>query len=88
MQTLNLQADESGNKVYIDLYENEFKGNEFSSAGYQMLEGLQTGQNLTWRTLLQMNLTTFLDLNFTYQGRKSETSEAIHTGSVALRAYF
>jgi hypothetical protein len=72
----------------ISLYENEFEGNEFSSAGYQMLEGLQKGQNLTWRTLLQMNLTTFLDLNFIYQGRKSETSEAIHTGSVALRAYF
>jgi hypothetical protein len=72
----------------VSLYENDFKGNEFSSAGYQMLEGLQTGQNLTWRTLLQMNLTTFLDLNFIYQGRKSETSEAIHTGSVALRAYF
>jgi hypothetical protein len=72
----------------VSLYENNFKGNEFSSAGYQMLEGLQKGQNLTWRTLLQMNLTSFLDLNFIYQGRKSETSEAIHTGSVALRAYF
>jgi hypothetical protein len=72
----------------VSLYKNDFKGNPFSSAGYQMLEGLQTGQNLTWRTLLQMNLTTFLDLNFIYQGRKSETSDAIHTGSVALRAYF
>lgn len=72
----------------ISLYKNDFEGNEFSSAGYQMLEGLQKGQNLTWRTLLQMNLTTFLDLNLIYQGRKSETSDAIHTGSVALRAYF
>ncbi|MBW4359439.1 hypothetical protein [Flavobacterium taihuense] len=72
----------------ISLYENDFVGNEFSSAGYQMLEGLQRGQNVTWRTLFQMNLTKFLDLNFVYQGRKSETSDAIHTGSVELRAYF
>ncbi|WP_264565696.1 hypothetical protein [Flavobacterium sp. N3904] len=72
----------------ISLYENKFNGDAFSSVGYQMLEGLQTGQNITWRMLMQMNLTKFLDLNFVYQGRKSETSDAIHTGSVELRAYF
>jgi len=53
-----------------------------------MLEGLQTGQNLTWRLLIQKKLTNFLDINLNYQGRKSETSQAIHTGSVQLRAYF
>jgi hypothetical protein len=72
----------------ISLYQNDFVGNELSSAGYQMLEGLQRGQNITWRTLFQMNLTKFLDLNFVYQGRKSETNNAIHTGNVELRAYF
>jgi hypothetical protein len=72
----------------ISLYKNEFEGNEFSSAGFQMLEGLQKGKNVTWRTLFQMNLTKFLDLNFVYQGRKSETSDAIHTGNIELRAYF
>lgn len=72
----------------ISLYKNDFVGNEYSSAGYQMLEGLQKGQNITWRTLFQVNLTKFLDLNLVYQGRKSETSNAIHTGSVELRAYF
>jgi hypothetical protein len=72
----------------ISLYKNEFEGNEFSSAGFQMLEGLQKGKNVTWRTLFQMNLTKFLDLNFVYQGRKSETSDAIHTGNIELKAYF
>lgn len=72
----------------ISLYKNDFTGNEYSSAGYQMLEGLQKGQNITWRTLFQVNLTKFLDLNLVYQGRKSEASDAIHTGSVELRAYF
>jgi hypothetical protein len=72
----------------VSFYQNKFVGNEFSSVGFQMLEGLQTGQNLTWRLLLQKNLTNFMDINFNYQGRKSETSKPIHTGSVQLRAYF
>jgi len=72
----------------VSFYQNKFVGSEFSSVGFQMLEGLQTGQNLTWRLLLQKNLTNFLDINLNYQGRKSETSQTIHTGSVQLRAYF
>jgi hypothetical protein len=28
-------------------YQNKFTGNEYSSVGFQMLEGLQTGQNMT-----------------------------------------
>jgi hypothetical protein len=72
----------------ISFYQNKYVGNEFSSVGFQMLEGLQPGQNLTWRLLVQKNLTKFLDINLNYQGRKSETSQTIHTGSVELRAYF
>ena len=72
----------------LSFYQIKFIGNEFSSVGFQMLEGLQTGQNLTWRLLLQKTLTQFLDINFNYQGRKSESSKTIHTGSVQLRAYF
>jgi hypothetical protein len=72
----------------VSFYQNKFVGNQFSSVGFQMLEGLQTGQNLTWRLLLQKSLSSFLDINFNYQGRKSETSQAIHTGNVQLRAYF
>jgi hypothetical protein len=72
----------------FSLYKNDFTGNALSPAAYQMLEGLQPGQNLTWRLLLQKNLTQFLDININYQGRKSETSQTIHTGSVQLRAYF
>ena len=72
----------------ISLYQNKFNGNELSPVAYQMLEGLQAGENLTWRLLVQKNLTQFLDVNINYQGRKSETSKAIHTGSIQLRAYF
>jgi hypothetical protein len=72
----------------VSFYQNKFTGNEFSSVAFQMLEGLQTGHNMTWSVLLQKNLTQFLDLNLNYQGRKSESSQAIHTGNIQLRAYF
>jgi len=72
----------------FSLYQNQFVGNEISAVGFQMLEGLQSGTNLTWRLLVQRSLTQFLDLNINYQGRKSETSQTIHTGNIQLRAYF
>ncbi|MCW2121139.1 hypothetical protein [Flavobacterium sp. 7A] len=72
----------------VSFYQNKYKGNEFSSVGFQMLEGLQTGQNLVWKLLLQKNITQFLDINFNYLGRKSETSKTVHTGNIQLRAYF
>ena len=69
-------------------YDNKFKGDEFSLVSFQMLEGLQPGKNLTWRLLLQKNLTQYLDININYLGRKSETTNTIHTGNIQLRAYF
>jgi len=69
-------------------YFNEFKGDTNSPVAYQMLEGLQPGTNLTWLLGLQKRLTSFLDLNVNYSGRKSEESKTIHTGNVQLRATF
>ena len=72
----------------FSLYDNRFAGNAASAVAFQMLEGLQPGKNQTWRLLIQKNLTQFLDINVNYQGRKSEDSKTIHTGSVQLRAFF
>lgn len=72
----------------FSLYQNKFEGDTQSAVAFQMLEGLQPGKNMTWRLLVQKNLTQFLDININYQGRKSETSPTIHTGNIQLRAYF
>ncbi len=69
-------------------FDNRFTGDANSPVAFQMMEGLQDGKNLVWRTLIQKSLTNYLDLNLNYQGRKSETSQAIHTGSLQLRAFF
>lgn len=72
----------------FNYFKNDFSGNAFSPVGYQMLEGLQPGTNLTWNILIQKKLTKFLDLNLSYLGRKSESSRTIHTGNVQLKAFF
>ena len=72
----------------FSLYQNKFNGDVQSPVAFQMLEGLQPGKNMTWRLLLQKKLTGFLDININYQGRKTDTSQTIHTGNVQLRAYF
>ncbi|MFD2916717.1 hypothetical protein [Psychroserpens luteus] len=72
----------------VNFFKNEFTGNANSPVAYQILEGLQPGNNFTWSLLAQKKLTKFLDLNFNYFGRKTETSKTIHTGTVQLKAYF
>ena len=67
---------------------NDFSGNASSPVGFQLLEGLQNGKNTTWQLLFQKNITQFLDVSINYNGRKSETSKTIHTGTVQLRAFF
>lgn len=82
----------SENKLTLNgefsMYENSFVGNGLTPVAYEMLEGLQPGSNITWRLLIQKNLTDYLEINLNYQGRKSESSNSIHTGNVQLRAYF
>ncbi len=79
------QSAISGEFNYFD---NNFSGSVNTAVAYQMMEGLQPGKNYTWSVLAQKKLTSFLDLNLTYFGRKSETSKVIHTGNVQLKAYF
>lgn len=72
----------------FNYFSNKFEGNSNTPVGYQMMEGLQPGNNFTWSLLAQKKLTKFLDLNLNYFGRKSESSKTIHTGTVQLKAYF
>ena len=72
----------------FNLYQNKFTGTENSPIAYEMLEGLQPGNNLVWSLVIQKKLTSYLDLNINYSGRKSESTNATHIGSVQLRAVF
>ena len=82
------KADKIALTGEFNYFKNVFSGNSNSPVAYQMLEGLQPGNNFTWSLLAQRKLTKFLDIDLNYFGRKSESSRTIHTGTVQLRAYF
>jgi len=72
----------------INVFLNNFTGDTNTPVAYQMLEGLQAGQNYTWNVLFNQKLNTFLNLNLNYLGRKSENSKTIHIGNIQLKAIF
>lgn len=82
------QAQKISIQGEFNYIENVFSGSAFSPVAYQMLEGLQPGTNFTWQLLFQKKITKYLDVNFSYFGRKSESTSTVHTGTIQLRAYF
>ncbi len=59
-----------------------------TALAFEMLDALRVGQNITWGLSYQRNLSNNLQLNLTYDGRKSEGAKTIHTGGAQVRAYF
>jgi hypothetical protein len=88
LEYLYLSDEKSQITANVNVFLNDFKGDTNSPVAYQMLEGLQAGKNYTWNLLLNRKLNSFLNLNLSYLGRKSENSKTIHTGNVQLRAIF
>jgi hypothetical protein len=72
----------------LNYYKNKFQGNPNSIIGYIMMEGLQSGNNLTWTLNIQKKVTKYVDLNLNYFARKSDYNSVIHNGSVQLKANF
>ncbi|WP_422354531.1 hypothetical protein [Roseivirga pacifica] len=65
-----------------------FNGEETSPIGYEMLEALRPGSNLTWNLNWQQRLGNGLQLILSYDGRKSGENDAIHLGRVQVSALF
>jgi hypothetical protein len=66
----------------------DYNSSDDSTLAFEMLDGFQTGNNVTWSLFLQKSLSKNLELNITYNGRKAQEREAIHAGSLQLRAFF
>lgn len=72
----------------LNLINNQYTGQSNSSVAYELLDGLQPGGNLTWGAAFQRTISNGIQLNFTYDGRKSVGVKTIHTGGLQVRAYF
>ena len=66
----------------------DFIGETNSPIAYEMLNGLQKGNNTTWGLTFQKSIGKALQLNINYSGRASEDTDIVHIAGVQLRAYF
>lgn len=65
-----------------------YNGETNSPVAFEMLDGLQPGQNSTWGLSYQRTLANNMQLNLNYNGRTSEGQPVIHSGGVQVRAFF
>jgi len=73
---------------YIDFKPKDEQHTMQSTVRYEMLEGLQHGNNALWSTGFQTNITEFLQLDLRYEGRFSQGVKTVHTGLMQLKAFF
>ncbi|MFC2124677.1 hypothetical protein ACFLU5_07680 [Bacteroidota bacterium] len=66
----------------------DFDGEENSALGYELLNALKPGDNLTWTFIIQQKLLNGLQLNAIYEGRNSGDIRVIHTGRMQVTALF
>ncbi|GAB4331038.1 MAG: hypothetical protein OHK0038_05620 [Flammeovirgaceae bacterium] len=66
----------------------EYLGRANSPLGYEMLEALSIGNNFTWSVQLTQKVLKGLQLNVSYNGRKSDNQKITHIGRMQLTALF
>jgi hypothetical protein len=65
-----------------------YDGVASSTLGYELLRGLQNGNNATWNFGYQRTLANNIQVIVSYDGRKSEEAPVIHIGRVLARYLF
>lgn len=72
----------------FSLYKVSFAGDISSPLGYDMMQGLSLGDNMVWNIGFQQRLSNNLQLNFSYDGRKSEGQPVVNVGRMEARYLF
>ncbi|MFD3002282.1 hypothetical protein ACFS7Z_18065 [Pontibacter toksunensis] len=75
----------TGNLKYVNI---DFTGDEFSYVGYEILNALRPGNNMTWSLNLQQRLSNGLNISLNYDGRKANGIGAVHTGRTQVSVLF
>lgn len=74
--------------VTANLVDITYAGEVNSSLANEMLVGLKPGTNVTWSVGIQRNLNNNLQVDITYNGRRSADVPVIHVGGAQVRAFF
>ncbi|MGB5026177.1 MAG: hypothetical protein WBO44_12555, partial [Saprospiraceae bacterium] len=66
----------------------QFEGTKGGLVEFNMLDSYKDGNNFNWEIGFDYKISSLLQLQLNYNGRKAAENEALHTGRVQLRANF
>lgn len=66
----------------------KFNGEQNSTIEFDLLEGLKDGKNYIWNTLFTKRLSNSIDLNLSYEGRKTGDAPTVHIARAQIKATF
>lgn len=72
----------------VDFIKITYTDVENSSIAYEMLNGLNSGDNFTWELNYQRNLSNNIQISINYSGRKTPNAPIVHIGGAQVRAFF
>lgn len=75
----------TGNFRWVNI---KYSGDASNPLGYELLKGLLPGQNYTWTILYQQRLSSNIQMDLSYDGRKSQNSSMLHIGRIMVRYLF
>jgi hypothetical protein len=67
---------------------NSFTGNTNTSVAYEMMKGLQAGNNMVWDVSLKRRLSAMFEFELGYNGRYTNNGTIVHSGAMQARALF
>ncbi len=81
-------VERSNLQVNVDYFLFKYNAQPNTPVAFEMLEGLQPGNNMSWSVLYQTQISKYLQLNISYFGRYSKDNPIVHNGQFQLRAVF
>ena len=93
MHDLNLestfnQSSKTSIRLQFSFVNIAFNGQANSPVGFAILNGLQNGENFLWNLSLNRQLAKNIQLNITYEGRKTGNARVVHVGRAQVAATF
>lgn len=93
LQTISAEISYSlRSKSWLNLKSNlsmvNFKGDLGTPLEYEFLRGFKPGKNATWELSYKRKISTYFEMNISYNGRYISTGNVVHTGSMEVRAVF
>ena len=88
LSTTYRKASSSNLSFSLSFVNVQFNGEQNSTIEFDLLEGLKDGKNYIWNTLFTKRLSNSIDLNLSYEGRKTGDAPTIHIARAQIKATF